>query len=204
MTVTAVSTTFLPLRYFLPDLSARLRTDLAADAAVADLVDSLFGIELPSPALPAAVAPSFTAWDVIGFSELATRFDGTRLIVDGTLDVLGGYEPQFRLPGFDKLSLVVSQLGRVHVELDAEGGSLEVSGPSIALRFDPEWLRPAAAESEPAFAEIELVELGYLTVDTNGAVDFGASLAAPSGSSPTTIRGDSASRASRSRPASST
>ncbi|MEV6304890.1 hypothetical protein AB0M02_36135 [Actinoplanes sp. NPDC051861] len=170
MTTTAVPAGFLPLRFAVPEIADRLRAELGAGEVV-DLVDSLLENDLPSPS-PAGSA--LDVWDVIGFAELITRFDGTRIILDGVLDVLPGYEPQFPVPGFGTLSVVVTQLGRVHVELAADGAWLEVTGPSIALRIDPGWLRPVAAGDPAVFAEIEIVELGHLLVDSAGSVTFGA------------------------------
>jgi hypothetical protein len=174
MTATAVPTTFLPLRYLVPEVTERLRAELGDAGAVIELVDGLLEIDLPSPVPSDAAGSTLDVWDVVGVTELTTRFDGMRLILDGVLDVLPGYEPQFPIPGFDKLSIVVAQLGRVHVELAIDDAWLEVTGPSIALRFDPEWLGPIAAEDPGAFAEIEIVELGYLVVDSAGSIEFGA------------------------------
>jgi hypothetical protein len=174
MTATAVPTTFLPLRYLLPEISERLRAELGAAGAVIPLVDGLLEIDLPAPVPPGAAESTLDVWDVVGVTELTTRFDGTRVILDGVLDVLPGFEPQFPIPGFDKLSIVVTQLGRVHVELAADDAWLEVTGPSVALRFDPEWLQPTVAGEPEAFAEIEIVELGYLVVDSAGGIEFGA------------------------------
>ncbi len=170
----AVPYTFLPLRFFLPELVVRLRAELGATIPIVGVVDGLLQIDLPSPAPENSSSPELSVWDVVGFTDLVVSFDGARLVVEGVLDVLPGYEPQFRIPGFDKLSIVVNQLGVIRVELDAEGAQLAVTGPSVALRFDPAWLRPVAADAPNAFAEIELVELGYLTLDSRGNIDFGA------------------------------
>ena len=153
--------------------------EFSAQIPIVGLVNGLLQLALPSPT-PEPKAedteppkPELEVWDIIGFTDLSVRFDGTTLAVEGVLDVLPGYEPTFPIPGFDKLALVINRLGVIRVELEIDQARLAIIGPSVALRLDPAWLKPVTGGAN-SFAEIELVELGYLNVDTDGNVEFGA------------------------------
>lgn len=178
--------TFLSLRAFGPALVDQLTTAFAAQfpagvVPVAPLLAALQDLELPSAAngdgsddADAGGLADLDALDVIGFTEIGVAFDGSQLVVSGTLDVLEGFEPTLPLPGLPELALVVTQLGKVRITVTPDKAALELTGPSLALRFDRSWLAPANPESTYAFAEIELAEIGWFTVDTTGAMQWGA------------------------------
>lgn len=172
--------TFISLKAFGPVLRREFEAMFLNAPPNSPLVSRI--LELEGLALPSGSAgvlegdddAEIDALDVIGFTDITASFDGTELVFDGTLDVLEGYEPTLPLPGLQQLSLVITQLGRVRITVTLDKATLEVTGPSIALRFDRSWVAPAATDDQTAFAEIELAEMGWLTMDTTGAIDWGA------------------------------
>jgi hypothetical protein len=183
MVSTSTGSWFLPLRHFLPELVDQVAAALGDAIPPLAALRALLEAQFPSPApggastsggMSASEGTPLEALDVIGFSYLAVWVDGPVLVVEGVLDVLSGYEPRLPVPGLSQLSLVLTRLGRVRLSVSAEELHLDVHGPSVALRFDREWLTPVDDESGALFAEIELVELGWLHVDTAGSISFAA------------------------------
>jgi hypothetical protein len=168
--------TFLPLSQALPDLASRIQTELGAAVPAVGAIQQLLAASLPSP-LPSATSgtppPDLGVFDVIGLRDLSVRIQDQRLSIDATFVVAPGYEPKLPVPGISQLTFVIEKLGSAHVEVDAQGAALELRGPSIGLRFDRSWLRPAAARDSSAAAEIEILDLGYFSIDHKGNVDFG-------------------------------
>jgi hypothetical protein len=169
--------TFLPLSQALPEITSRIQAELGAAVPAVGAIQQLLGASLPSP-LPSASSgtppPDLGVFDVIGLRDLSVRVQYQRLSIDATFAVAPGYEPKLPVPGISQLTFVIEKLGSAHVEVDAQGATLEVRGPSIGLRFDRSWLRPAAAKDANAAAEIEILDLGYFSIDHKGNVDFGA------------------------------
>lgn len=167
--------TFLPLSQALPDLVSRIQVELGAAVPAVGAIQQLLGASLPSP-LPSTTSgtppPDLGVFDVIGLRDLSVRVQDQRLSIDATFAVAPGYEPKLPVPGISQLTFVIEKLGSAHVEVDGQGAALEMRGPSIGLRFDRSWLRPAAKDPNAA-AEIEILDLGYFSIDHKGNVDFG-------------------------------
>ncbi|MGV9386150.1 hypothetical protein ACWDRB_60820 [Nonomuraea sp. NPDC003707] len=161
------------MRFFLPELIDRLVAELGVEASLTDLLYVLVEADYPAPAQPSG-APELGALDVIGLTDFTVQLGAAGLVIDGILDVVPGFEPRFPIPGMACLSVVVTRLGGFRLEINAEVGRLTIRGPSIALRFDKNVLSPVSHDDPTRFAEIELVQLGFLTVDTRGNVEFGA------------------------------
>jgi hypothetical protein len=175
--------TFLSLRSFVPALVDQLGDAFGAAVPSGEYLTQLLGnLQLPSSAPTEETqdddastgGAAIDALDVIGFTQLSASFDGNQLTLEGTLDVIEGYEPTVPLPGVSQLSLVVTRLGRVTVMVSREKASLAVVGPSLALRFDESWLSPARPDTADPFAEIELAEIGWFSIDTDGVLGWGA------------------------------
>jgi len=172
--------TFLSLRGFVPALVDQLADAFGRAVPAGEYLTQLLeNVQLPSATTDTAEeeeaeAEEIDALDVIGFTQLSTTFDGNQLILEGTLDVIEGYEPTLPLPGLPELALVITQLGTVRITLTTEKASLEITGPSLALRFDRSWLSPTNPEDAGGFAEIELAEIGWFSIDTEGVMDWGA------------------------------
>jgi hypothetical protein len=162
---------FFPLRGFLPSLAQRAIESFGTGIPSALLLQRLMELALPpTHRLGIPVPAQLRVWDVIGIAESFVRREPSRLVVEGTLTLIPGFEPQLPLPSFEMLSLVLKSLGEFQLELSAHHVRLVLSGASAALRFDRRLFRP---ESEPAgHAEIQIEDLGFIVLDSRGAVSF--------------------------------
>src|SRR3712207_2856013 len=95
--------TFLPLRGFLAVLSAELEEQLGQDTPCQALLLQIAELQLPTaPPTGGQTGAELGPLDVIGFTDLHIALDGHRLVVDGTLDTIAGYEPAIPVPGLPK------------------------------------------------------------------------------------------------------
>jgi hypothetical protein len=159
---------FLPLSDFLKGLAEELESKVPVAAQILDILDA----RMPCPTGADPTLPNLLQGDIIGLTRYATRWEGTRIIVEGVLDMLPGYEPQITTPGYPFFSFVVTKLGTIRLEIRPDEFWFAISGPSVALRFDPALLRPANTGSHSRFAEIELANLGFLAADSRGNISL--------------------------------
>lgn len=164
-------TQFLPLRYFLPTLIEETLIELGEQSPAIEVIQRWFNQEMPSPlpsgGIPIPGSSDMSVWDVVGFSSHTIRLDGMRIVATGVLDVLTGFEPRVSTPGYPLVTLLVSELGKIRLEVEPNGFWLELFGPSFSLQFHESLLRSQTG-TQPA--EVELTNLGYFAIDNTGHI----------------------------------
>ena len=166
MAATIKPLTFVPLGSLVAGLAGRARTRFGDSPGPRALE-----VALAAAAPAAGNGRAASAADAVGFTQLSQHADAERMVVRGELAVLPGQAPGLPLPGLPWAVLVARRLGPALLEVRADSARLEVHRPLVTLRFDPACLRPASGEG---FAEIDLVELDCLVVDSREGVHLSA------------------------------